>query len=97
MKPIEKLTAVVAAAGAVATIVFVGFFLFTEVRYAMHGKTTTGSVTSVTEEFSRFANSNVEGMKPIYQYHCTYSFTADGATYNGGVTTAAKGSALMRH
>lgn len=91
MTRIEKLTAIATAAAVVAAIGFVSLFLLTEIRYALHGKSTTGSVTSVTEEFARFANGDVDGMKPIYRYHCTYSFTADGATHDGDLTTEAKG------
>lgn len=66
-------------------------FLHNEYRYARQGKTVDGRVTLVTKEFARFANSDRQGMRPIYRYRCDYRYAIDGDVRQGEFTTESGG------
>ena len=87
----EKITAIATASLVLAALVFAVIFMIDEFRYALRSQAATGNITSITEEFARFANSEVDGTKPVYRYRYTYTFDADGRTYHGEETTESSG------
>lgn len=69
----------------IAVLIF-GFGM-NEVRFFLFGDTTTATVVGVSREFVGFANDDVSGTTPSYQYQIAYWYAADGKKRFGEINS----------
>jgi len=87
MKQIQHLAAAIGGLCAFGFLIFVVWFLVSDLRYVGFGSKTEATIVFVSHEFAGFSEDEYRGTEPQFLHRYSYSFTVDGIAYSGQKTT----------